>query len=146
MKSDIGIIKNYTFCFIFSISFCGLLMLIVEYIRQLNGRNDISKLSLRPYLYAMMFSLVSCIEILFWEAGSQKMDYLHLQGVKFGDDLTLSSHVHEFYVCYAIAYLRYAAFYSFVSWECLHQNVLSLFVTYQDLIKGDEIIVYREEY
>ena len=65
-------ISSYVISFLFSLSFCGLLFLLTGYIKQINGRNDISKLSLRPYLFAMVFCLIQSAEMIFFEMMAKK--------------------------------------------------------------------------
>ena len=132
-------LEDYGFPFAFALTFLCLLFTIMKYCQQVNGTKPISKLSLPPYLIAIVYLSLQSVTLLMAEIGItgdfgnlDKDDDTRVIGTKWGSWTVDWGDDNQWLIriYYSIRYLKMASFFAFLNQECFHKLILIMYIAF----------------
>ena len=111
----------------------------MKYCQQVNGTKPISKLSLPPYLIAIVYLSLQSVTLLMAEIGItgdfgnlDKDDDTLLTGTKWGSWTVDWGGDNRWLIriYYSIRYLKMASFFAFFNQECFHKLILIMYIAF----------------
>ena len=133
------VLEDYGIPFAFALTFICLLFTIIKYVQQINRTKPISKLSLPPYLIAIVYLSLQSITLLLAEIGItgnfgnlDPDDDTLMTGTKWNQFAVDWSDDTQWYIriYYAVRFLKVASFFAFLNYECFHKLILIMYIAF----------------